>query len=332
MIVAVISVHLSSWTQPTGEFSVIQKSFIAASASTLMLFGVSQANAADLYEPALPDLSAVMSMYGGGAFFDTFGGTTEDGAFDGNSHWLMGGDARVAGRSWQLEINTQVLGATDTESGDASEFSAYGAFGGHWLNRSDNNTWGIFTGVAAAQHQDSASDTVNWFGGVEYASFHGNSTWFGQFGGTMAIAGDVSDGWEYGLFGRAGYRHFFADNTKLEVDGMLGWGMFDGGLSASTCSLSSFDCGEGLIGAWGVELEHQFSAPFSGFIAYRGDYVQDSDHFRFGDDNEIVSHAIVAGFRVDVNTMSLIERDRVGAGTFDLPDFHRAMAWPDDLD
>jgi galactokinase len=49
------------------------------------LFSASQASAAELYEPALPDLSAVMSIFAGGAALDTSGGKTTDGAFDAGS-------------------------------------------------------------------------------------------------------------------------------------------------------------------------------------------------------------------------------------------------------
>jgi hypothetical protein len=37
------------------------------------------------------------------------------------------------------------------------------------------------------------------------------------------------------------------------------------------------------------------------------------------------------GFRIDVNSDTSPQRDINGAGTFDLPDFHRALAWPDAL-
>jgi len=156
------------------------------------------------------------------------------------------------------------------------------------------------------------------FGGVEYAHFSGNSTLFGQAGGTIAVAGEESDTWDPGVFGRLGWRYFMSPTSKFEVDGMVGWGRFD-------------DSSDGVTAAWGAEFENQFAAPFSGYIAYRGHYVEDSTSCSDCSDNELTSHAIVVGFRIDVNSDSLLQRDRAGAGTFNIPDLHRALAFPDEL-
>lgn len=306
---------------------MFKRNLVSASAAALVLFCASQASAADLYEPALPDLSAVMSMYAGGSFLDQSGPGDECssgencGQFDDNT-WLAGGNARVAGQSWQLELAGSVLGDTDKEcDGCSAEYqgSTYFALAGHWLGRGETGTWGAFGGFAHVSHQDSDSTSGNLFGGLEYAHFSGNSTLFGQVGGTVAVSGETTDTWEQGIFARLGWRYFMSPTSKFEVDGMVGWGEFD----------SSDD---GVTAAWGAEFENQFSGPFSGFVAYRGHYVEDSDNNPCcSEDQEVVSHSIMVGFRIAVNSEDLLQRDRTGAGTFDIPDLHRALAWPNDL-
>lgn len=302
---------------------MFKKSLVTVSASALMLFCASQANAADLYEPAMPDLSAVISMYGGGASLDTRGhgisGSRPDG-MNGNGYWLAGGDARVAGQSWQLEIDGSVLGHLGTSTDD-DDYSNYLALGGHWLGRGETGTWGIFGSMAFVGHQDSADHSTHFFGGLEYAHFMGDSTLFGQLGGTVGVAGDTSDSWEQGIFGRLGWRYFWSESTKIEIDGMVGWGHFDS------------ENHDGVTANWGAEFEHQFAKPFSGFVAYKGYYVEDSTSFVWDsrDDSQAVSHAFLVGFRIDVNSDTLMQRERSGAGTFDLPDLQRAYAWPDGL-
>ena len=226
------------------------------------------------------------------------------------------------GQSWQLEIDGSVLGNTESCNSCDDDTSTYFAMAAHWLDRGEGGTWGIFGGLAHAQHQNSSDASGNFFGGVEYAHFSGaNTTLFGQLGGTIAVMGDTSDGWQEGIFGRLGGRYFMSETSKIEVDGMVGWGRFDS------------DDHEGITANWGVEFENQFSGPFSGFIAYRGYFVEDSTTYVWDnrDDHEVVSHAIMVGFRVAVNSENLLQRERTGAGTFDIPDFHRAMAWPDTL-
>ena len=298
---------------------MFRKSILTASASALMLFGITPASAADLYEPALPDLSAVMSLYAGGAALNTSGGSNTDSDYGQGSHWLAGGDARVAGQSWQLELVAGALGDADSCSDCDEAGSNYLALAGHMLGRGETGTWGVFGGFAHVGHQDTQDTSGSFFGGVEYAHFMGNSTLFGQLGGTFAIVGETSDTWERGGFGRLGWRYFWTDHSKLEIDGMVGFGVFDANSTT------------GVTAGWGAEFEHQFSAPFSGFIAYSGHYVEHSSNNSCCEDYKIVSHALLLGFRVDVNSESLFQRDRSGAGTFNIPDLHRAYAWPDEL-
>lgn len=292
---------------------MFSRKLFAASATALMLFGVSQANAADLYEPALPDLSAVISLYGGGALHHHEG---SDGDFDKKGHWQFGGDARVAGEAWQAEIVGSALGTTSDDDSESAG-SNYLALAGHWMSRGEMSTIGVFGGFSTVGHQDTQDGSQHVFGGLEYASFQGNSTWFGQVGGITCAGGDCTSTWESGVFGRGGYRYFFSEMSKVEIDGMIGWGYFNS---------SDHDT---ITAAWGVEYEHQFSLPFAAFVAYKGHYVEEGTCGSCTDSG-LASHGFLVGFRIDVNSGSLLARDRTGAGTFDIPDFHRAVAWPDE--
>ena len=281
------------------------------SAAALLAIAGSQSQAADLsgpIEPAaapMPELSAVLSLWAGAAFLDS-----NDDQFSEDVYFTFGGDARFSGQSWQLEITGAHISDTD---GDGDEGSEWFAGAGHWLNRSPERTWGLFAGASSTGFQDSNDHAVHVFGGLEGAWFAGQNTFYGQLGGVWAAYGSTTDTWEAGPFGRLGMRHFFTEYSKLEADVMAGYGEFD-----------SND--NGWTAAWGVEYERQMmSNPFSLFGAYRGHYVEDSDN------NDMVDHVFTLGVRVDVGTDNLLERDRYGAGTFNIPDFQRAFSFPDDL-
>jgi hypothetical protein len=284
---------------------------VSALALTMAL--ASQAQAADLPapapEPALPDVSAVMSLWAGVAAL-----SSDDSNYDSSSYFTFGGDARVAGRNWQFDINAATIGETDDN--DSDEYSQYIALGGHWLNRGPDRTWGIFGGFTATGFQETGDSAYHFFAGVEYAKFSGQSTFFGQLGGIVAIAGETTNTWESGPFGRIGWRYFPTEMSKIELDVMAGYGKFDSRDSDWTW-------------AWGAEYESQISGgPFAWFVGYRGHYVSDSPS---GSDDSATDHVFRLGFRIDVNSDTLRQRDVNGAGTFDLPDFHRALAWPDEL-
>lgn len=286
-----------------------------SSVSALALLGLagSQALAADLPQDvapvaahAMPDVSAVLSLWAGGAALDS-----NDAQFSEDAYFVFGGDARFAGQAWQLEITGGHISDTDG-SGD-KEGSEWFAGAGHWLNRADHRTWGLFAGASSTGFQDSNDHAVHLFGGLEGAWFTQSNTFFGQVGGVYAAYGETTDTWESGGFGRVGMRHFFTEYSKLEADVMAGFGEFDANDT-------------GWTGAWGVEYERKMmNNPFSFFGAYRGHYVEDSDN------NDMTDHVFTIGLRVDVGTDNLLERDRYGAGTFNIPDFQRAFSFPEDL-
>jgi hypothetical protein len=198
--------------------------FATVSALALTVALASQAQAADLParppELALPDISAVMSMWAGGAALDS-----DDSHFDSGSYFTLGGDARVAGRNWQFDIDAATIGETRSIPND--EYSQYFALGGHWLSRSPDRTWGIFGGFTATGHQEVADSSYHFFAGVEYAKFSGQSTFFRQVGGIFGIAGDYSRSWRSGPFGRVGWRYFPDEMSKIERDLMADYGKFD---------------------------------------------------------------------------------------------------------
>jgi hypothetical protein len=307
------------------------KLLATVSALALTVALASQVQAADLPapapEPALPYISAVMSMWAGVAALDSsYNGESSSScgrqscSFDASSYFTFGGDARVAGRNWQFDINAATIGETDTA--DSDEYSQYIALGGHWLNRGPDRTWGIFGGVTATGHQEADDSSYHLFAGVEYAKFYGQSTWFGQVGGIFAIAGEDSSTWESGPFGRIGWRYFPTEMSKIELDVMAGYGKFN------YCSDCSGSKSNQWTWAWGAEYESQISGgPFAWFAGYRGQYFKRSTRNK----NSANDHVFRIGFRVDVNSDTLRQRDVNGAGTFDLPDFHRALAWPDEL-
>ncbi len=282
------------------------KHLVKSSVAAMMLFGAGQASAADFSDPALPSVSSVMSIYGGVQFLDS-----DDGQFDEDVQFVFGGDAAVAGETWQLEIAGTGLSATDENDDDTG--GSHFAAAGHWLSRSQDSTWGVFGGLSHTGFADTDEFAHHVFGGLEFASFGAQSTWFAQGGGIVCAHGECSDTWEAGGFGRVGFRYFPTDHQKFEVDFLAGFGDIDleGEWSA----------------AWGVEYEHQLNGPFSWFVAYRGHYVEDGN----GADEEALSSTALVGFRVDVGTDSLRQRDVEGAGTFNMPDLFRALSWPDEL-
>ena len=287
---------------------------LLATVSTAAIAAVfaTTANAADLsypeqqrFEP-LSGISAVLSMWAAYGHPDS-----DDGDFD-QGYFNFGGSAAVAGQVWQLEIDASAHTSSDDD--DSTEGSQYAAFGGHYLSRSDTSTWGIFGALTAASIV-TTDQTYHIFGGVEYAHFLANQTYFVQAGGITNIAGETSSTWAHGGFVRGGLRHFFSADAMLTAEGTVGFGPFSGSAS-------------GVYGAWGLEYERQIAGgPFSYQAFYRGSYVEDSD----SSSSDLVDHVFGLGITVTINNGTLLERDRSGAGTFNLPDFHRAISWPDEV-
>ncbi len=286
---------------------------VSTAAIAAMLSASSQA--ADLSFPQqqvhqpLSGISAVLSMWAafGHPDHDSNSGDFDDGYIN------FGGSAAVAGDMWQLEIDASAHTSTDDDS--SSEGSQYVAFGAHYLNRGDVSTWGLFGAASAASIVSSDENTYHLFGGAEYAYFRANQTYFVQGGGIFSIGGDTQSTWQHGGFVRGGLRHFFSEDAMLTAEGTIGFGPFS---SSET----------GVYGAWGLEYERQISGgPFSWQAFYRGAYVEDSG----SSTANTLDHVFGLGVTVTVNRDSLLERDRTGASTFDLPQFHKAVSWPGEV-
>jgi hypothetical protein len=288
---------------------------LLASASILGLAAfASPVQAADIYAPQpmaeqvhpLAGISAVLTLWAGAGI-----PVTDDTDFE-SVYFNFGGNARVATEHWQFELDAAAHTPSSDESSDHSEYLAFGA---HYLMRSPEHTWGVFGAGAVGTHVSSQENSYHVLGGVEYARFMGMNTLFVQLGGIAAVAGDVTSTWQSGGFLRGGWRHFFSPNAKFSVEAMVGIGGF-----------SATEIGHTV--AWAAEYERQIAGgPFSWFAAYRGHYVEDSDSA--GADG--TNHSILLGFRADVGRDNLLDRDRTGAGTFDLPDLHRAISWIDNI-
>ena len=124
----------------------------------------------------LPGVSSVLSLWAAGAMLNS---TESD--FDKSGYFNFGGDARVAGPSWQLELVAAAHTATDTAS--PNQGAAHVALAGHWLNRGPDRTWGLFVGGSQTGHQESSDYSSHVFGGAEWAGFYGSNTLFAQAGG-----------------------------------------------------------------------------------------------------------------------------------------------------
>ena len=294
-----------------------------ASALTLAActFSQAQAGGLDTMKPAmaepLPGITAVMSMWAAGYHLDS-----GDNDFDGDNYFTFGGDARIANENYIIELLAAQIQDTSSASG-TSEASQHFALAGHWLHRRPDQTIGLFAGMSGTGAQDSSKSWAHLFGGVEAALFRGDKTYFGQTGFISSIHGEETDTWNGGFI-RGGARFFHTNQSKVEVDLLIGFGTFD----------HSSD--DGYTAAWGLEYERQLGigSPYSFFTAYRGHYVEDSGGCEESCDESATDHGFIFGFRIHTTgstAPSLRERDRTGATTFNAPDTHRAIAWPEDL-
>ncbi len=268
--------------------------------------------------PPLPYINAVLSLWAGGVLLNS-----EDSEFDGSGLPTFGGDARIGGNQWILEIYGAWLGSTDDDATANSEAATYFLAAGHYIMRDPggDNAYGIFAGLDAAGHMDTEDHSVNAFVGLEGAVHRGMQTYFGQFGGTFCMTGDCTDTWETGVFGRAGLRHFFNPDTKLEIDAVVAWGYFD---SSDT---TTFGYG------WGAEFEQQVQGgPFSFFGAYRGTYTEEGSSCTSCSD-DVTDHAFLLGVRVRTGGTDLYTDYKDGASIFNTPvhHFHRFRSFPDEL-
>jgi hypothetical protein len=130
--------------------------------------------------------------------------------------------------------------------------------------RNDDSAYGGYASLYGGGNI-SENESSTWLGGaLEAASFMDAGTLFGQLGGGFLVGGEDSADSHY--FGRAGWRHFYNDYTKVEIDGLLGGFTGEGTES------------DGWYANWGVELEHQYmGTPFAMFVGYRGYYLDQQD-------------------------------------------------------
>ena len=302
----------------------MRKTLLAGASCAALALGASQAFSADPAEvmvapapPPLPYINAVLSLWAGGAFLDS-----DDSTLDSSGFPTFGGDARIGGNQWILEIYGSYLGATDTGSDPNSEATSYFLGAGHFLWRDPGNrAIGIFAGLDAAGHMDSNDHSVNMFTGLEGAWFRDMKTYYGQFGGSFCVTGECSDTWETGLFGRAGVRHFFNSDAKLELDLLAAWGYFD----SSDNSTWGF--------GWGAEYEQQVSGgPFSFFGAYRGTYTEQG--CSSCSNNDVTDHTFLVGVRARTGATDLYTDYTDGSSVFNVPahQFNRWRSFPDSLD
>ena len=271
---------------------------------------------------ALPYVSGVLALWAGGQT-----NVSDDGDFDhGPATPIFGGDARMAGEAWQLEVFGSYIGNTSTTNGTQNtDASAY--FGGaiHGLMRDaglfgGNTTLGIFLAADTVQHISSNANSVNLYPGLEAALSSGDQSYYLQVGGAFAVTGEESETWQIGAFGRGGIRHFFSPSQKLEADFLGGWGYFDSS-THDTWSLG-----------WGLEYEQQLmGGPFSLFVSYRGTLVEEGDSSSSFMDHAVWDHAGLAGVRVRLGDLQTDYTK--GASVFNFPGFYfqRFRSYPDEL-
>ena len=302
----------------------MKRHLLAGVAGASFLLSASQALSADLApapvvapEPALPLISAVLSIYGGGVFPHS-----NDSDFKKNGYEL-GGDGRISGQHWLFGVHTNYISNLTDSSGNDGEGALYGSLEGHGLFDSDWGAWGLFVAMSASRWMDTTDGGIHIYPGIEMLFDEGNAwAFYGQFGGAFCTGSDdCTDSWQRGVWGRGGLRYFFSDYTKFEGDVTLAGGYFDDGDRSGNY---------GFVGGWGAEIEHQFNmSPFAGFAAYRGTYSKDSDCS--GSSCDVTDHAFLVGFRIRTQDLRSTYSD--GADRFNLPHHHfkRWVAFPDEL-
>ena len=291
------------------------------------------ANAADEIEARMApnQMSGNISVWGAGVIPSGYSNEFEPACTDfGPSQFCegdfgFGSDARVYyefdnGYGFQLEsLFDYHLELDDNDSSD-DEHAVHAAVAGHLIRRSGNMAYGAFLGLSGTGHLDQDERSVHGIAGLEAAMMQGNNTFFGQIGYAGAIAGE--DQVENLIFGRAGARHFFSPNQRLE-------GSIAAGFSSEA---ESGDSEELTWVQFAANYEQKFDDnPFSWFVGYQGDYLDVPDPFASGDESVWV-HTVLAGFRMTFGaTDTLQQQDNYGARTFDLTNLRAPLSYPDEL-
>ena len=216
-----------------------------------------------------------VSLWVGAGFVDA-----DEDNFNQDTVFNFGGDGRAAwnmdnGFGLQFELQGRGGFSYDEDEGDDDDDDdnnlAYVATAVHGFTRGDSYALGAYGSIYGGGQVENDDSTYYVGGAFEAATFLGNNTLFGQIGGGTLL--NDGEGAENHYFGRAGWRYFYTDYTKLEIDGLIG------GVTGTPGTIS-FPGGEpdGIYANWGVELEHQYmGTPLAAFIAYRGYYTDEDD-------------------------------------------------------
>lgn len=260
----------------------------------------------------------------------------EEAFFDWNQDWCrigygFGGDARIHyGRGaigFQLEFLGEYMRSMalygDDEEEDADlpdpEIPGYHLAGAaHLILRNTAMPIGVFGGVTYTQHMAGDDRPLHAIAGVEIAAVGASNTVYLQAGGLFLIAGDDAIGRMY--FGRAGFRHFFGENTMIEA-------AFAGGYAPEADSDDpDINTATWLQGAIGLERRIG-SGPLSVLAGYQADYYRVNGD---GDFTSVLVHTLKVGVRMSFGG-TLAEQNATGARTFTLPNLFAPISYTGDM-
>ena len=307
----------------------------ALAIAALTIAGFSTANAADrLEERMAPNpMTGNLSVWGAAVipsgYNDQFGDECTNGG--GPNHFCeadfgFGGDLRAHydmgnGNAFQFEALLDYHRELDSTDSSDDEHAFHAAAVGHLIRRTGQMAYGAFVGVSGTGHLDQDDRSVHGLIGLEAAMIRGDKTFFGQVGYAGALSGD--DEVDDLFFGRAGVRHFFDPNRRLE-------GSIAGGFS-DTAEKGDLEDLRWLQVAANYEQKFEDS-PYSWFVGYQGDYVDVPDAPFASGDSSVFVHTILAGFRITLGeTDTLQQQDNYGARTFDLTNLRAPLSYPDEL-
>lgn len=272
----------------------------------------------------------IISAHLGIGFLDS-----NDVDFDGDSHFVGGGDARftwelVTGWSAQVELFVRGQGQTDQQpfaGPPISDGLLQGGGGLHFIYRNPSNyAFGVFAAGTLTTFVDDPDNAFHLIAGIEGALFQGPWTFFGQFGYVDADAdfGDDRETVENGVFGLLGLRYFFTEDDKLELSFAAAGGNVD---SASEPTGAS----DGRFFQWIVEYEQQLKKhPFAWFIRYTGNLIDENDPGNQIADDALENNIIV-GLTLHAGQATLKDQERKAAGTFKIIDLSRWFSYTDNL-
>ena len=207
----------------------------------------------------------------------------------------------------------------DDDDDDADTAAIHGAFAAHWIARSEDTAYGLFTGLSGTQHMTDDDSPLHAFGGLEAAMHNGMTTFYGQVGGVFLLDGD--DALKNMVFGRVGGRLFLDENSLIEAS--------VGGGYAPDFDNDDPDTDRGYWFQGAAQYEQRLEdSPFSWFVGYQGDYVK-SDESGCCDESAWV-HTFLAGVRMNIGE-SLYSENRDGANTFQLMNMRAPLAYAGEL-